>query len=409
MDKRDLKKIAYKPSIKPTRDYYSDKDFKDIDLDDTLDERYDEGIPEKPVSPNLVNNDTIINTLDTVSHLMKFVPKEIGSNLSGMIDSMTKILEDNEIDFETIPKEDIIYEDIGPKEEGKYKPPIEEEPSKEGSSNEWIDEEPEEDIPESDNYRDDYDFILEENLPVLRLKASVVERDEDIYLNEHNLHIAQIFNKYANRMNKIMANYLTRTISMLDIDGGESLEYLLRDYNIPTKDIEDKNLKHLSDNIIKSQITNKQNILLFNRMYNKKSLQKHLRYCKMAALSKDRYFNSEFSDSGDLDGIVTNSYLSKERILSDIKYKNSFKSLHKFLNSQVEIFSKVLGHTTSQVVSKSILLDKQGIKLDSPTEQFAKRYVYLVDKELELRKNREAKLAQRQKEREEKSMVRYNN
>lgn len=415
-----INSISYRPNIKPTKDYYSDIEFKTLSRDDEIDKHLRD--EDEIVSPNFVNEDIILDDLDRVLGLLEFLPNSMQGNLSEILDGMKQIIENNPIDYTEInkPEYELIERpdieepilpttpptgdlDIPPegadKEEDKEKEDISKLPDK----NEYEDTEE-----QSDNYRDDYDFQLEDNQPIVNIKIETTDPDKNKYLNEHNLHIAQIFNKYVKNMNTIMSNYFTKIISTLDLSSGKGLKYLLREYVVPTKELNNKNLQHLSDTIIKNQIINKQDIMLFNKLYNKKEFQKHLRFCKVATLSRDRYHNLEYENVNSNEGIIIDSLLSKERIVSDIKYKESFKSLYKFLNSQIETMEDILDNTIEVLLSKSILIkeEREGVELATNTEMFVSRYANSLEREIKRREEREAQLAQRQKEREEKEKSR---
>lgn len=390
---KDNNKITYKPNLKPTRTYYSDGLYPQEDF---ILEEYEK--PEK-------TKEDIQEKIDNTIELAEYIPDEIRDNFIDILDALSDTLIDLTSDYEGISGPEIIikeveYEDSEVEEEHEKDEETKDRDDGFDKDIEYEDSDSKEEDSISDNFEDDYDFILDDYDPDVIIDLEKKKEVEDRARKEHDLHLSQIIDSYINKIEKIISEYIIRNLSALDNPTLEGLKYLLRKYTSSTEEITNKNLKHLSDTIIKEQIKNAQNFKLMNKIFNKKALQKNLRHCKAAALQRDRYYKIELDEKGDYKGFVKNHNLEEQRILSDLSYDSSFKNLYRFLHSQAECLKDSLESTTKEITSKAVLVEEEGIELKTKTDRFVEEYNSALEKEREKRKEREAKLQQRNKERQ---------
>ena len=228
---------------------------------------------------------------------------------------------------------------------------------KDSDSNEEDDDNKKPNPPDYDN--DDSDVDLGD------VPDDLFDRVDDVYIDiidpvsdpakiikdSYYVNFLDIYEDYLNKVKIALTNYIFTTIQTVSQglkDTSELIDYA-------TIDLNNKNLSHLSDYIVKSDIIVGQTLRLHRKMFNVDETILHIKNIRLSKEQAIRY-NSipEMKQETYLD--VDSNVLLKESIrVAEKKYEENFYALYKYLNSSVILLDESLKTIIKQDKAKIII------------------------------------------------------
>ena len=221
-------------------------------------------------------------------------------------------------------------------------------------------EEPEEENSENNNSNNDED----EEKPDIEIEQTnpsdfppIFDREDDFYIDikdpeadkvevikkNYYYDFLDIYKDYLKKLNLSTDEYID---SVFTTTFGAQLTDYKTDYT--TKTIKNKQLSHLTDYILKSNVMLDQTMRLHSKLFQLDETILHIKNMKIAQQERLRYYNiQEIDQYTDLD-TTSNIILKESRRVSDQKYMNSLYNLYKYLNSSVILMSESLNELDKQ-------------------------------------------------------------
>lgn len=313
------KDLLYRPELGYKKDYYTEGNLYD-ETKDQLDSD-DEG-------QSLGKEEIIDELLNEITDQLKFLPDQI-------------------VNIYFPPYIGMKYEYEKLKNEYKDSDSNEEDDDKDKKPN----------PPDYDN--DDSDVDLGD------VPDDLFDRVDDVYIDiidpvsdpakiikdSYYVNFLDIYEDYLNKVKIALTNYIFTTIQTVSQglkDTSELIDYA-------TIDLNNKNLSHLSDYIIKSDIIVGQTLRLHRKMFNVDETILHIKNIRLSKEQAIRY-NSipEMKQETYLD--VDSNVLLKESIrVAEKKYEENFYALYKYLNSSVILLDESLKTIIKQDKAKIII------------------------------------------------------
>lgn len=127
-----------------------------------------------------------------------------------------------------------------------------------------------------------------------------------------------------------------------------------------------KNLEHLRDGVVRSQIIRNQKIRLFKKTHSVDNTLMHLRSWHAAEQQRERYYQEKYGDSGTYIDSHSNALLREARADYDSAYRSSLYDMYKYLNSSAVNLSDILNMTIKEAQAKGAML-KAGVDIFDKT------------------------------------------
>lgn len=144
-----------------------------------------------------------------------------------------------------------------------------------------------------------------------------------------------IYEDYLVELNKAITGYMIKTSQVLT-----KLELNKNVASYETKDLKNKNISHLSDYIIKSDIVLEQSIRLHKKLFPNSETVLHLRSLRVSNEQILRYMDIDKIEEKDNIDITSNILLTESLKVAQKKYEENFYSLYKYLNSSVILLTE---------------------------------------------------------------------
>jgi len=206
------------------------------------------------------------------------------------------------------------------------------------------------------------DGIFSDTIPLMNVEINRKDPVQAIQ-EEYDNTLASILKDYLDKIQVSFNKYFSNIIaSAAEIDTS-NLAAINSTYEIKTTDIQNKNLHHASDMIIRSQIVRDQKLRLFRKLFNLNETISHVRACKVAKELKIRYYEEKKVSNDEYLDLVSNVMLTDSRKIYDKKYKENLRNLYKYLNSSVILIDECLMMFVQEAQAKMILMKEEGIKL----------------------------------------------
>ena len=296
--KRD---ILYNPNIEYDKKYYTEGTF--------------EKQKEENITQEIINKKSSIKKIENdIDEYLVFIPEILKQTYLSPYIAMKKELEDLEI-----PEEEI--------ESEKEKTIIPENKTQDDIPG-FFDKGPDMYIDIEDPYRN----------------------KNKIQKNIYAVNFMDIYKDYVNKLNSYLQSYtyaLIGTMNMTDKNNDMS--------SYSTKNIKNKNLYHIGDSLIRSNIVLSQKLRLHKKLFDMDETILHLKQIKVASAYIERYYGEiKQGDNSDL-ASLSNAILDNSKKLADRKYNENYYALYKYLNSDVILFNESLKNLTQQMRSFSII------------------------------------------------------
>lgn len=314
----DKLNILYQPDLDYDKHYDSEGDIDDVDESEDIENSEDEA------SESLQSD--IVDEIKTISTLLPEDMKDIINSPLAIIETLYDEIKD--ITDKPIIKEEFIT--------------TEEVTSNDNKS----------DIPEVFFRDDDDPFII-----------TVKNKDKLTTIKEiYDYDLACIITDYTNKLKDSLNNYISSVLMSFKNLDVSMYSKILDTYNLSTDKVSD-DYKHLSDLIIRSQITRQMNMRLYNRLFSIDKTISHIRACKIGVEQRLRYYSAEYQSESSFNDFVSNRFLENSRMMYDEKYKQNFFNLYKYLNSSVILINECFKLLINEAQAKIILIEKEGTDL----------------------------------------------
>lgn len=352
----DEKDLLYRPHLKPERDYMSDaeieNDIGSIDIEDSQ--------PEPDIIPD--DLDDLKEKIEDILDVIDILPNEIENALRPSLQRIRRNIYDI-----TPPTPDL----------------IEEEPEETDVSSDPVIE-----PADSDSGAKRRPSLLPRNdslsVVVRPSKSLRVVLDDTFSIDK-----TEIYKDFINKLRLVIEQYMREILYIAEAGGFPSYQDLFYQYNLASDDLP-ANLKHIGDDVIRSQISRNQKARFFRKVYNIDQTIYHLRANKIAHELRKRYYDEDYGSSKDYLETNANDLLKANRLQYDNKYQQNMYNFYKYLNSSVILVDEVLQTFVKESKGKAIL-NRQGIDIykgNREEEELAEK----------IKKEREEKRIDRQEE-----------
>jgi hypothetical protein len=333
----DKENLFYRPGLQPDRDYHSEAIIPDEPL--IVTETETETTPSGRVSQ-------LIEDILEIKEVSKFLPSEIPIILEGPLDPL---LEQIHVMFPNREAEELL--DVPLTE--IYDPEI---------------EDPLPDILPILDFNDEYTY-LDAELPNLLPQATDIKIEivtskslADIVRDTYIHDTIDLKEDYLKKLQTIMQKYLQEMIMIMAETGIGKIEDLTKPYDGSAVSILNKNLQHLGDYVVRSQIVREQKIRLFKKTHNIDQTMMHMRAWHAAQKQRERYYAEEYGDSENYLNTQSNSLLRESRARYDKKYNHTLYDMYKYLNASVMIIDDTLNMSLKESQAKGTLL-RNGVNI----------------------------------------------
>nr|DAV25233.1 MAG TPA: hypothetical protein [Caudoviricetes sp.] len=214
-------------------------------------------------------------------------------------------------------------------------------------------EDEDEDIYPDTFFRDDEDpFVI---ISDRKDKVTIIKETYDYDL-------ASVIADYIDKLNKVMNDYLNSLLTVTKSIDKSQYSKVVAPYTGSTSNVS-KDYKHLSDLIIRSQLTRQMKSRLYNKRFNLDNSIAHIRICKAGVEQKIRYYEASYQNGTTYTDLLSNRHLENSRMMYDKKYKQNFFNLYKYLNSSVILLDECFKMHINEAQAKIILMMKEGNEL----------------------------------------------
>lgn len=306
--------IFYKPELGYDKNYNTKGDITESQIDVEV--------------PEDVEEESLLDKIEDIKNVYPLIPDDLVTIIKSPLEIIESIVKDFPDKEKPTDEEDEIITII-PKDED------------------------DDDTFPGDDFDDD-----DSNIKIEIIEKDTVTKIEDDYQDD----LISIVDDYLNSLNEATNNY---TVSILTLFKGMNPSLflkLLSYYDCETSKISD-NYKHLSDAIIRSQLSRNMKERLYLKMYDTDKTINHIRSCKVGVEQRLRYHQSKYQETNTIEDVVNNKILGQSRVIYDRKYKQNFYNLYKYLNSSVILLNECLDMCLSEMQAKIILLKREGDNL----------------------------------------------
>jgi hypothetical protein len=218
-------------------------------------------------------------------------------------------------------------------------------------------------IPSDIEDEEDLDLDLFPNIKTIEIISPNVSKLDRIR-SEYSKSIISIVKDYVAKIEKSVGNYIINSLSTTGEVDKKVLSALNNPYKGKADDIKNKNFKHLSDLLIRSQIVRDQKVRLYRKLFDIDQTIMHIRACKTAFKLMERYYEADYGVNKDMTDVNSNTFLAESRAMYDKKYEENLYNLYKYLNSSVILINECLAISTKELQAKAVLYNKKLIKLE---------------------------------------------
>lgn len=205
------------------------------------------------------------------------------------------------------------------------------------------------------------DDIFSDSIPNIDVTVVTTEMADIIPL-EYDKTIIAIASDYTSNLKKSLTTYLSNVAIIATQAGMKDMSFLKNEYTAKSTDLKNKDLQHLSDVVIRSQIVRDQKSRMMKKLHSPKETITQIRACKVAKQLRERYYSEAFVENKEYLDVGRNELLSTSRMVYDAKYKENLFNLYKYLNSSVILISECLGMMIQESQAKAVLYKEEGMK-----------------------------------------------
>ncbi len=191
----------------------------------------------------------------------------------------------------------------------------------------------------------------------------------DIAVDRYRKDTIDLQKYYLNQLQTALQAYFHQMMMVMAETNLPSIDNLSMDYDGKAVKIPGgKNLEHLHDYIVRSQVMREQKTRLFKKTHNVDQTVMHMRYWHVSEKERERYYTEKYGDSASYLDSEANSILRNSRSQYDKQYAQSLYDMYKYLNSSVIVIKDILDMSLNESKAKGQLLNK-GVDIFAVTEK----------------------------------------
>lgn len=195
------------------------------------------------------------------------------------------------------------------------------------------------------------------------IRIEITRNDKiEVIKKEYEYDLVSIIDDYINSLDIVMDKYMKNILSLMTGIEPGLYPKIMSKYELNTSKVSTNN-KHLSDIIIRSQISRSMRSRMYNKLFNIDKTITHIRMCKIGVQQRLRYYEASYTKDDTFDNTISNRMLEHSRMLYDKKYKQNFINLYKYLNSSVMVLDECFNMFINEAQAKIILMKKEGFDL----------------------------------------------
>ena len=187
---------------------------------------------------------------------------------------------------------------------------------------------------------------------------NMVEITQDLYTRNQ----IDLQKYYLENLRSTLQKYFQHQLAIMADLNMSDLDLLTKNYDGGYVKVENSNIKHLNDSIIRSQLQRAQKAKYFKKIANTDQTLMHLRAWNAAAKMKERYYDETYGDSDDYINSESNALLRQARADYDASYNNALYNTYRYLDASLQITEDILNHTMQESKAKAKLI-KEGCNI----------------------------------------------
>lgn len=205
-------------------------------------------------------------------------------------------------------------------------------------------------------------LLFSDVVPKVTIKT--IPKDKIKLINKtYCVTLLEITKDYINELKKVTTQYFM-DMGMLIMEHDKlNIDFLEKKYTYKTTDLKSKDLQHVSDFIIKSQIVRNQKQRLMDKLINEEESLNKIKACEVSRELSIRYAKEEYRNNTVYHDLFSNMSLKESRLSYEQKMDNNLYELYKYMNSSVILLDECLRLYMREAQAKSILIKEEGIKL----------------------------------------------
>lgn len=326
-----MNKILYRPNLKLPKHYETDG----IVTRDFVEQPY---VEENKKVEQLVE---VANQILSLIEVTKVLPEELKPTINTMLNTLEFIFV--QIDPDYIPGET-----------GTDGSDTEEDPDI--SITVPDDEDKDKEIPEEDSlfYSSVVPSVVIRTIPKDKIKLI-----NKLYCGT----LLEITKDYINKLKKSTSDYFVEMGMLMKANDKKNITFLEKKYTYKTTDLKNKELYHVADFIVRSQIIRDQKQRLMNKIINEEESLNKIKACEVSRELALRYIKEQITENNTYHDLFRNMTLKETQLQYEQKIDNNLYELYKYLNSSVILLDECLRLYMREAQAKSILIKEEGIKL----------------------------------------------
>ncbi len=217
-------------------------------------------------------------------------------------------------------------------------------------------EEPTESIPDEDTflYSDVVPNVIVKSLPLDKIKLI-----NKTYCGT----LLEITKDYLKTLKESTSQYY---IDLMNISGEtekHNIHFATKKYNQGSSNLNNKDLQHMSDYVIKSQVIRDQKERMMRKLINEDESLCKITACEVARELSLRYEQEVFRNNNEVSDLFNNIILKESRLQYEKKLENNLYELYKYLNSSVILLDECLRLYIREARAKNILIKQGDLKI----------------------------------------------
>lgn len=205
-------------------------------------------------------------------------------------------------------------------------------------------------------------LLFSDVVPTVQIKT--MPKDKIKLINrKYCVTLLEITKDYINELKKVTTQYFMDVGMLMLEHDKKTIDFLEKRYSYKTTDLKNKDLHHVSDFLIKSQIVRNQKQRMMEKLINEEESLNKIKACEVARELNIRYSKEEYRNNTVYHDLFSNMSLKESRLSYEQKMDNNLYELYKYMNSSVILLDECLRLYMREAQAKSILIKEEGIKL----------------------------------------------
>lgn len=216
--------------------------------------------------------------------------------------------------------------------------------------------------PPLNNIKKDNDFELSKFQPSYII--NIKEGDKIKIINQRYYDaMLQLTEHYIKSYEEATAEYFIDLGKLMNEIESNDLGFVNKNYKVTTTDLKNKELYHVSDFIIRSQILRDQRYRMFNKICSERESLNIVKACETSKELLVRYEKEQYAPNKDITNKFSNMVLYESRSSYEKRIEQNLYNLYKYFNSSVILLGECLKMCAREAEAKVILIKEEGLSL----------------------------------------------